>query len=71
MTLTRRLINPYAVIPATVPTLILMPAIASSIVMPSGIRQSSNVGRSMTTNIATLSTSDHSKLSSRRDPAPS
>ena len=64
ITLTRRLINPCVVTPVTVSVPISMPAISSRIVMPSGIRQSSNVGRSTTTNTATPSASDHSKLSS-------
>ena len=64
VTPTRMLFNPYAVMPAIVSMPISMPAIASRIVVPSGIRQSSNTGRSTTTNIVTLSASDHSKLSS-------
>jgi len=67
---TRRLINPCVVTPVTISTPISMPAIASSTIVPSGIRQSSNIGRSATTNTVTPSASDHSKLSSRRDPAP-
>ena len=68
---TRRLINPYVVMPETAPTPISMPAIALRTVVPSNIRQNSNADRSTTTNTATPSASDHSPLSSRRDPAPS
>ena len=68
---TRRLINPYVVTPATVSTPISMPTIASRTVMPSGSWHNSNIGRSTTTNTVTPSASDHSKLSSRWDPAPS
>ena len=68
---TRRLINPYVVTPMTASTPISMPAIGSRIVVPSDIRQNSNADRSTTTNTVTPSASDHSSLSSRRDPAPS
>ena len=61
---TRRLINPYAVMPATVSMPISMPVIASRTVVPSDIRQNSNVDSSTMTNTATLSASDHSLLSS-------
>ena len=71
MTRTRRLINPCAVVPATISTPILMPAIASRTVVPSGIGQNYNADRSMTTNTATSSASDHSPLLSRWDLAPS
>ena len=68
---TRRLINPYAVMPMTVSTPISMPAITSRTVVPSGIRQSSNTGRSTMTNTATPSASYHSLLSSQQDLASS
>ena len=68
---TRRLINPYVVMPETTPTPISMPTITSRTVVPSNIRQNSNADKSTTTNTATTSASDHSLLSSRRDPAPS
>ena len=68
---TRRLINPYAVTPTTASTPISMPAITLRTVMPSDIRQNFNADRSMTTNTATPSASDHSPLSSRRNLAPS
>ena len=62
VTPTRRLINPYAVMPMTASTPILMSIIASRTVVPSDIRQNSNANRSMMTNTVTPSASNHSLL---------